>query len=36
MEPRGGTPDAFAKYVKAETERWIPLLQRLNLPKQAN
>ncbi|HSV59443.1 MAG TPA: tripartite tricarboxylate transporter substrate binding protein [Variovorax sp.] len=36
MEPRGGTPDAFAKYVKAETERWIPLLQRLNLPKQAH
>ena len=36
MEPRGGTPDAFAKYVTAETERWIPLLQRLNLPKQAN
>ena len=36
MEPRGGTPDVFAKYVKAETERWIPLLQRLNLPKQAN
>ena len=36
MEPRGGTPEAFAKYVKAETERWIPLLQRLNLPKQAH
>ena len=36
MEPRGGTPDAFAKYVTAETERWIPLLRRLNLPKQAH
>jgi tripartite-type tricarboxylate transporter receptor subunit TctC len=34
MEPRGGTPEALAAYVKAETERWIPLLQRLDLPKQ--
>ncbi|MEJ8850836.1 tripartite tricarboxylate transporter substrate binding protein [Variovorax rhizosphaerae] len=35
MEPRGGTPDEFAKYVQAESARWIPLLQRLELPKQA-
>ncbi len=35
MEPRGGTPDEFAKYVQAESARWIPLLQRLDLPKQA-
>lgn len=34
MEPRGGTPEALAAYVKSETERWIPLLQRLDLPKQ--
>ncbi|MNG42124.1 hypothetical protein D3C84_1317830 [compost metagenome] len=36
MEPRGGTPDAYATYVKAEAERWLPLLERLNLPKQAH
>jgi tripartite-type tricarboxylate transporter receptor subunit TctC len=35
MEPRGGTPDDFAKYVQSESARWIPLLQRLDLPKQA-
>jgi tripartite-type tricarboxylate transporter receptor subunit TctC len=35
MEPRGGTSDEFAKYVQAEAARWIPLLQRLELPKQA-
>jgi len=34
MEPRGSTPEALAAYVKSETERWIPLLQRLDLPKQ--
>ncbi len=36
MEPRGGTPQALADYVKAETQRWIPLLQRLDLPKQGH
>jgi len=36
MEPRGGSPDGYAKYVQAETARWVPLLQRLNLPKQAH
>ncbi|POA15776.1 tripartite tricarboxylate transporter substrate binding protein, partial [Pseudomonas sp. FW300-N1A1] len=36
MEPRGGTPQALAAYVKAETERWVPLLQRLDLPKQGH
>jgi tripartite-type tricarboxylate transporter receptor subunit TctC len=35
MEPRGGTPEEFAKYVQSESARWIPLLQRLDLPKQA-
>jgi tripartite-type tricarboxylate transporter receptor subunit TctC len=35
MEPRGSTPEALAKYVRAETERWVPLLQRLDLPRQA-
>lgn len=36
MEPRGGSPEALAAYVKAETERWVPLLQRLDLPRQAH
>ncbi|MGK6311063.1 Bug family tripartite tricarboxylate transporter substrate binding protein [Variovorax sp. DT-64] len=34
MEPRGGTPQALADYVKAETQRWVPLLERLDLPTQ--
>jgi len=35
MEPRGGSPEAYGSYVQAERARWIPLLQRLELPKQA-
>jgi tripartite-type tricarboxylate transporter receptor subunit TctC len=36
MEPRGGTPEELARYTKSEYDRWVPLLQSLNLPKQAN
>ena len=36
MEPRGGTPEELAKFVSAESDRWVPLLQSLNLPKQAH
>ncbi len=35
MEPRGSaSPQELAKFVQAEHERWVPLLQSLNLPKQ--
>lgn len=36
MEPRGGTPEELAKFVDTEFNRWVPLLQSLNLPKQAH
>jgi tripartite-type tricarboxylate transporter receptor subunit TctC len=36
MEPRGGTPEELAKFVRAEHDRWVPLLQSLNLPKQVH
>jgi tripartite-type tricarboxylate transporter receptor subunit TctC len=35
MEPRGGTPEELAKFVQTEFERWVPMLQSLNLPKQS-
>lgn len=35
MEPRGSTPEELSKFIKAEFDRWVPLLQSLNLPKQA-
>jgi tripartite-type tricarboxylate transporter receptor subunit TctC len=35
MEPRGGTPEDLAKFIRSEFDRWVPLLQSLNLPKQA-
>ena len=35
MEPRGGSPEDLAKFVKTESDRWLPVLQSLNLPKQA-
>jgi len=35
MEPRGGTPEELAKFIKVESERWVPMLQGLNLPKQS-
>jgi tripartite-type tricarboxylate transporter receptor subunit TctC len=36
MEPRGGTPEDLAKFVRTEHDRWVPLLQSLNLPKQVH
>jgi tripartite-type tricarboxylate transporter receptor subunit TctC len=36
MEPRGGSPEDLAKFVNTEFNRWVPLLQSLNLPKQAH
>ena len=36
MEPRGGTPDELAKFIKVESDRWLPVLQSLNLPRQAH
>ncbi|VTU30442.1 Argininosuccinate lyase [Variovorax sp. PBS-H4] len=36
MEPRGGTPEELATFVDTEFNRWVPLLQSLNLPKQAH
>jgi tripartite-type tricarboxylate transporter receptor subunit TctC len=35
MEPRGGTPEELAKFVRTEFDRWVPVLQSLNLPKQS-
>jgi len=36
MEPRGGTPQELSNFVKVESDRWLPVLQSLNLPKQAH
>ena len=36
MEPRGGTPDELAKFIKVESDRWLPVLQSLYLPRQAH
>lgn len=36
MEPRGGTPEELAKFVRTEHDRWVPVLQSLNLPKQTH
>jgi len=36
MEPRGGTPEELATFIKSEHDRWVPLLQSLNLPKLAH
>ena len=33
MEPRGGTPEEYDRFAKAEFDRWVPLLRSLNLPK---
>jgi tripartite-type tricarboxylate transporter receptor subunit TctC len=33
MEPRGGSPEDLGKHIRAEQERWVPLLKSLNLPK---
>lgn len=34
MEPKGGTPEDLDRYIRAESNRWLPVLQSLNLPKQ--
>ena len=34
MEPRGSTPEQLAQFIKAESDRWLPVLEALNLPKQ--
>jgi tripartite-type tricarboxylate transporter receptor subunit TctC len=36
MEPRGGTPEELAKFIRLEFDRWVPLLASLNLPKQGH
>jgi len=36
MEPRGGTPEELATFIKSEHDKWVPLLQSLNLPKLAH
>jgi tripartite-type tricarboxylate transporter receptor subunit TctC len=34
MEPRGGTPEELARFIRTEFDRWVPVLQGLNLPKE--
>jgi tripartite-type tricarboxylate transporter receptor subunit TctC len=34
MEPRGGTPEDMDKLLRAEIDRWVPMVKSLNLPKQ--
>ena len=36
MEPRGSTPEELSKFIKVEFDRWVPMLQSLNLPKLAH
>jgi tripartite-type tricarboxylate transporter receptor subunit TctC len=36
MEPRGGAPEELDRFIKAESQRWLPVLQSLNLPKQSH
>jgi tripartite-type tricarboxylate transporter receptor subunit TctC len=36
MEPKGGTPQELSKFIQLESDRWLPVLQSLDLPKQAN
>lgn len=33
LEPRGGSPEDLGKHLRAEHDRWVPLLRSLNLPK---
>jgi tripartite-type tricarboxylate transporter receptor subunit TctC len=32
FEPRPGTPDEFARFLKSETERWARLIKEVNIP----
>jgi tripartite-type tricarboxylate transporter receptor subunit TctC len=34
IEPKGGTPEELDRYIHAESDRWVPVLRSLNLPKQ--
>ena len=34
MEPKGSTPEDMTKFIRADAERWLPLLRSLQLPKQ--
>jgi tripartite-type tricarboxylate transporter receptor subunit TctC len=34
IEPRGTTPEEMSKIIRAEFERWVPMIKSLNLPKQ--
>lgn len=34
MEPRGGSPEDMDKLVRAEIDRWVPVVKSLNLPKE--
>jgi tripartite-type tricarboxylate transporter receptor subunit TctC len=33
MEPRGGTAEEMDKFMRAEIDRWVPVVKSLNLPK---
>lgn len=33
LEVRGGSPDDLRRFVKAEYDRWVPMLKELNIPK---
>lgn len=33
VEPRGGSPEDLGKYLRAEYDRWVPLLETLDIPK---
>jgi tripartite-type tricarboxylate transporter receptor subunit TctC len=34
IEPKGGTPEELDGYIQSESNRWVPVLRSLNLPKQ--
>jgi tripartite-type tricarboxylate transporter receptor subunit TctC len=31
VRPLGGTPETFGALIRAETDRWVPLIRRLGL-----
>ncbi|MEH3086631.1 MAG: tripartite tricarboxylate transporter substrate binding protein [Xylophilus ampelinus] len=35
MEPRAGTPEDMDRFVRAEADRWLPVLRGLDLPRQS-
>ncbi len=36
MEPKGGTAEEMARFIRTEFDRWVPILKSLNLPKQSS